>query len=109
MLRNKEMTGRGHRGLRPAFSGSSQVRWAVVPGIVGDMQRNGNIPGSAAGIEPGKCRVYELMTVDWILCLEQDAVACPHSSSEGSVFLCRHPDQKRTLPLLPLTRPPPSP
>ena len=73
-------------------------------GIVMGMESDGNIPRDAHGVDPGKCRVYELTTVDWIVCLEQDGDKCSHSSIYGCVSLCRHPERKRTLPLRSSTR-----
>ena len=60
-------------------------------------------------VDPGKCRVHELTTVDWIVCLEKAPAKCPYSSFRSSVYLCQHPDRKRTLPLLPSAHPPPPP
>jgi len=85
------------------------MRLATVLAIIVGMDSSGNIPDDAHGIEPDKCRVHELTTVDWIVCREKNAAKCPQSSTHGSVCLCLHPDRKRTLPLLPSTRPPPPP
>ena len=61
------------------------------------METREDNPSVVHGIDPGECRARVLKNLDWIECLEKGAVHCTHSLFFGSGFLCRHPDQKRSL------------
>lgn len=73
------------------------------------MKDDVNRSGVAQDVKPGGCRVYEMATVQWIVCLEEGAAQCPHALTYGPLFRCEHPDRKRTFPVRRALLPPPPP
>ena len=95
----------GARAFGRAQSGFDQMQLAGRPWYQSGMETEGSSSSPAHGIDPSKCRVHELGSIDWIECLERDADKCSHALFFGSGFLCRHPDQKNLLARLRSHRP----